>query len=61
MCVFHLDSGNHSSVYADSKSIMAARCLAYFLTSKSKKKMIESSSKNADIPFLIIEVPVSFK
>ena len=45
------------AIYADSASIKAARCVAHFLTSKTKKKMTDSGM-NADIPFLIIEVPV---
>ena len=35
----------------------AIRCLAHFLTPKSKKKAFESS--NLDVPYLIAEVPVS--
>ena len=39
----------------DCESSTAIRCLAYFLTVKSKKKAVES---NADVPFLMKEVPV---
>ena len=47
----------------DSASMKAARCLAFFLTTKSKKKREDGSgcSVNADVPFLIVEVPVSMK
>ena len=39
----------------DCESSTAIRCLAYFLTVKGKKKAVES---NADVPFLMKEVPV---
>lgn len=39
----------------DCESSRAIRCLAYFLTVKSKKKAVESK---ADVPFLMKEVPV---
>ena len=41
----------------DSDSLKAVRCLAHFLTPKSKKKACESS--NLDVPYLIAEAPVS--
>ena len=39
-------------------SLKVMRCLAYFLSTKSKKKSPETCTE-ADVPFLIIEVPVS--
>lgn len=45
------------NIYADSTSIKAARCVAHFFTSKTKKKMADPSI-SADIPFLLVEVPV---
>ena len=42
--------------YLDCDSSMAIRCLAHFLTTKSKKKAVDS---NADVPFLIMEVQVN--
>ena len=47
---------------SDSASMKAVRCLAFFLTTKSKKKREDGSgSVNVDVPFLIVEVPVSMK
>ena len=43
----------------DSNSLKAVRCLAHFLTLKSKKKACESS--NLDVPYLIAEAPVSYQ
>ena len=43
----------------NSDSLKAVRCLAHFLTPKSKKKACESS--NLDVPYLIAEAPVSYQ
>ena len=40
-------------------SLTAMRCLAHFLTTKNKKKSNDTCS-DADVPFLIIEVPVRY-
>ena len=39
----------------DCEGSTALLCLAHFLSTKSKKKPVES---NGDIPFLFVEVPV---
>lgn len=41
----------------DCTSLKAARCLAHFLSTRSRKKA--ECTMNADIPYLIVEVPVS--
>ena len=49
-----------SHCFADCVSSTAFRCLAYFLTTKSKKKTSACEScVGVDVPFLIMEVPVS--
>ena len=50
VCMYCLDD-------SDILSMKAIRCLAHFLTLKSKKKATELS--NLDVPYLVAEAPVS--
>ena len=50
-CVLMLDD-------ADSLSMKAVSCLAYFLTTKTKKKPMTIEHCNLDVSFLLKEAPV---